>query len=147
MNVENKIPNEIVDLIAKTWKGYLRFPMDKILNYVYENDIFLYEYERRNTEDILSVDRDMLGRPITEVIQFLSSVISPDKACLDISCGELVLRTIRKETDSEFANRVYHTVISPVDRKLGKARDAKKELQKERVELQKRLKEINSLLQ
>lgn len=141
-----KIPSELLALIKKEWGGYFRSPFEKVVNYLNQNEVLVYEYPRRNVKRSIDITRDVIGKSLEEAIEYLSG-IKQENAYLDIDCDDhLVLLYSEMETDAEWARRVYYSVFSPADRAIAKAKDKKKELIKEREELQKRLKELNSLI-
>lgn len=141
-----KIPSDLLALIKKEWGSNFRSPFEKVVNYLNENEVLIYEYPRRNTERFIDITRDVMGKSLEEAIEYLSG-IKHKNACLDIDCDDhLVLLYSEMETDEEWARRVYYSVFSPADRAIANAKDKKKELIKERKELQKRLKELNSLI-
>lgn len=141
-----KIPSDLLALIKKDWGSYFRSPFEKVVNYLNENEVLAFEYPRRNVERFIDITRDVIGKSLEEAIKYLSE-IKQKNSCMDVDCdNHLILLYSEMETDAEWARRVYYSVFSPADRAIANAREKKKELIKERAELQRRLKELNSLI-
>ena len=141
------IPEDIVAIIKKNWQSYLSRPVEDCLKYAYENDVMIYEFDRRIVGRAINVEREVIGKPLSEALTYLAGLNVPkDISCLNISCDDLVVEYSEYETDREWAGRIYYNVISPIDRQLKEAKKNRKQLLTEKTELQKRIKEIDSLL-
>lgn len=143
-----KIPNNIIELAVRTFKSFLSNPIDKIMDYVYENNILPYEYARRKVGKSSDISHMVLQLPLEEAIKNLIDLKGMYKhACLETNYNsDLLLSFVDNETDEEYAKRIFYSVISPVDRKFEKAKNKKEDLLKEKDTIEKRLKEINRLL-
>lgn len=143
-----KIPNDIVELAVRTFKSFLCNPIDKIMDYVYGNNVLPYEYARRKIGKSNDISHLVLEVPLVEAIKNLIHLKDVYKdARLETNYnGDLLLSFVDDETDDEYAKRIFYSVISPVDRKFEKAKNKREDLLKEKDTIEKRLKEINSLL-
>lgn len=143
-----KIPENIIELVRRSYKSFLCNPIDKIMAYVYENNVLPYEYARRKVGKSCDISHRTLQLPLSEAIENLIDLKDRYKsACLETNYnGDLILSFMDYETDEEYARRIFYSVISPVDKKFEKAKNKKEDLLKEKSTLEKRLKEINGLL-
>ena len=143
-----RIPKNIVVLAERTYKSFLCNPIEKIMAYIYENNVLPYEYARRKVSKVCDISNRTLQVPLGEAIENLIDLKDRYKnACLETNYnGDLILSFVEEETDDEYARRIFFSVISPIDKKFEKAKNKKEDLLKEKADLEKRLKEINGLL-
>lgn len=144
MEVNYRIPDNIIYKTFKDWGRCIINSEEAIVKYMYENNVLIHEWKRRIRTYQSEITDDICGPTIDKVIDFLSGV--KKDATLDLCCGEVTLVYTEPETDAEWAQRLYYNVFHIIDQKLEKAKNKKEDLIKEKKDLEARLKQINSLL-
>lgn len=141
-----RIPKEILNVLEEKFSKDLSYPLEDLLKYVYENEVMIYEWPRRKVGRSINVNDDIVGRYLEDVIKFLEGYKNVKNAYLDISVGDLCLYYPEEETCYEWANRLYYTVFKSVDNLFKRAENRHADLLEEKKKIEKRLKEINSLI-
>lgn len=148
MKPSEDIDQNVIKIIQKNYKSSLKNPLNKILAYI-DKEYDDMDLERKVIPYETTInDSDIHGKTIPEFIDFLKSIeTGSENSYIDLeSYSDFTIVTECEEDDDDYAARLYHTQISYIDQELTEINNQKKELQKEKAQLLKRLKEINSQL-